>query len=48
VLRDTDGEVTRQRLDEAWSDEPQRIRCLAGLVADGLAVRTGAGTYALP
>ena len=48
VLRDTDGEVTRQRLDEAWSDEPQRIRCLAGLVADGLAVRTGVGTYALP
>jgi A/G-specific adenine glycosylase len=48
VLRDTDGEVSRQRLDEAWSDEPQRTRCLAGLVGDGLAVRTDAGTYALP
>ena len=48
VLRDTDGEVTRQRLDEAWSDEAQRTRCLAGLVGDGLAVRTDTGSYALP
>ncbi len=48
VLRDTDGEVTRQRLDAAWSDERQRTRCLAALVADGLAVRTDAGSYALP
>jgi A/G-specific adenine glycosylase len=48
VLRDTDGEVTRERLDAVWSDEPQRSRCLAALVADGLAVRTDAGTYALP
>jgi A/G-specific adenine glycosylase len=48
VLRDTDGEVTAERLAEAWPDDPQRLRCLAGLVADGLAVRTPAGSYALP
>lgn len=48
LLRDAHGEVTRQRLDAAWSDEAQRARCLAGLVADGLAVRTAAGAYALP
>jgi A/G-specific adenine glycosylase len=48
VLRDTHGEVTQQRLDAAWADETQRARCLAGLVGDGLAVRTAAGTYALP
>jgi A/G-specific adenine glycosylase len=48
VLRDTDGEVTRHRLEAAWSDEPQRSRCLAALVVDGLAVRTDAGAYALP
>jgi A/G-specific adenine glycosylase len=48
VLRDTDGEVTQQRLEAAWSDEPQRSRCLAALVVDGLAVRTDARTYALP
>jgi A/G-specific adenine glycosylase len=48
VLRDTDGEVPQQRLAAAWSDEVQRARCLAGLVADGLAVRTDAESYALP
>jgi A/G-specific adenine glycosylase len=48
VLRDTDGEVIRHRLEAAWSDEPQRSRCLAALVVDGLAVRTDSGTYALP
>ncbi|GAA2148685.1 A/G-specific adenine glycosylase [Nocardioides koreensis] len=48
VLRDTEGEVTAARLDAAWSEELQRARCLAGLVEDGLVVRTPRGTYALP
>lgn len=48
VLRDTEGAVHRSALDAAWADEAQRLRCLAGLVEDGLAVRTDAGSYALP
>lgn len=48
VVRDAVGAVTPQQLDVAWSDEVQRARCLAGLVEDGLVVRTGAGTFALP
>ena len=38
VLRDSDGPVHRSRLDAAWSEETQRIRCLASLVEDGLVV----------
>jgi A/G-specific adenine glycosylase len=48
VLRESEGAVPLGRLDAAWSESTQRIRCLAGLVEDGLAVRTDAGTYALP
>ncbi|MGZ4448244.1 MAG: A/G-specific adenine glycosylase [Nocardioides sp.] len=48
VLRDSDGPVPASRLDAAWSDEAQRVRCLASLVEDGLTVRTDAGSYALP
>lgn len=48
VLRETEGEVTQARLDAAWSEDLQRARCLAGLVEDGLVVRTPRGTYALP
>ncbi len=48
LLRDTDGVVHASRLAAAWPDDDQRERCLAGLVADGLAVRTGAAGYALP
>ena len=48
VLRDTDGPVHRSRLDAAWSEEAQRVRCLASLVEDGLVVHTGPDTYALP
>ncbi|WP_134741180.1 A/G-specific adenine glycosylase [Nocardioides sp. 503] len=47
VLRDSDGPVPTARLDAVWSDDVQRVRCLAGLVEDRLAVRTDAG-YALP
>jgi len=48
VLRDSDGPVHRSRLDAAWADETQRVRCLAGLVQDGLVVAVGPDTYALP
>ena len=48
VLRDTDGPVHRSRLDAAWAEEGQRIRCLASLVEDGLVVRSGPDAYALP
>lgn len=48
VLRDSDGPVHRSRLDAAWSEETQRVRCLASLVEDGLVAHTGPETYALP
>jgi A/G-specific adenine glycosylase len=48
VVRDAEGEVAQDRLDAAWSEELQRARCLAGLVEDGLVVRTAAGAYTLP
>ena len=48
VLRDTDGPVHQSRLDAAWAEEGQRVRCLASLVEDGLVVRSGAGSFALP
>ncbi len=48
VLRDSHGPVHRSALDAAWSDEPQRTRCLAGLLDDALVARVGPDTYALP
>jgi A/G-specific adenine glycosylase len=48
VLRDDDGPVHRSRLDAVWTEEAQRVRCLAGLVEDGLVVAAGPDTYALP
>ncbi|MGZ4502182.1 MAG: A/G-specific adenine glycosylase [Nocardioidaceae bacterium] len=48
VLRDTEGSVTRERLDAAWHDEAQRDRALAGLVADGLVAALADGRYSLP
>jgi A/G-specific adenine glycosylase len=48
VLRDHDGPVPRHVLDAAWAPDAQRIRCLAGLVEDGLAVHAGPDAYALP
>jgi A/G-specific adenine glycosylase len=48
VVRDSDGPVHRSRLDAAWSDEAQRVRCLASLLADGLLVTAGPEAYALP
>jgi A/G-specific adenine glycosylase len=48
VLRDSDTPVHRSRLDAAWSEDAQRVRCLASLVEDGLVVHAGPETYALP
>jgi A/G-specific adenine glycosylase len=47
VLRDAEGAVPRRTLDRAWDDKPQRDRCLASLVTDGLLVQVPQG-YALP
>lgn len=48
VLRESDGPVHRSRLDAVWTQEAQRIRCLASLVEDGLLVPAGPESYALP
>jgi A/G-specific adenine glycosylase len=48
VLRDSDGPVHRSRLDDAWPDQTQRVRCLASLVDDALVTHAGPDTYALP
>jgi A/G-specific adenine glycosylase len=48
VLRDSDEPVHRSRLDAVWAEEAQRVRCLAGLVDDGLVARVGGDVYALP
>ncbi|HTS95084.1 MAG TPA: A/G-specific adenine glycosylase [Streptosporangiaceae bacterium] len=48
VLRAAAGPVPQARLDAAWPDRPQRARALRALLADGLAVAPGPGTYALP
>lgn len=48
VLRDTDGPVHRSSLDAAWSDDTQRVRCLASLVEDGLVTHAGPDIYVLP
>jgi A/G-specific adenine glycosylase len=48
VLRDSHGPVHRSLLDAAWSEEDQRVRCLAGLVEDRLVVPAGPDAYALP
>jgi len=48
VLRESDGPVHRSRLDAVWSDEVQRVRCLASLVEDGLVAAVGPDAYALP
>lgn len=48
VLRDADGPVTRDALDEAWDDPEQRDRCLHTLVVDGLVEPVADGMFALP
>lgn len=46
-LRAADVPVTTGELTAVWPDGDQRTRAIAGLLSDGLAVRTDAG-YALP
>jgi A/G-specific adenine glycosylase len=48
VLRDSDGPVHRSRVDAVWPDDGQRVRCLAGLIEDGLVAQVGPETYSLP
>jgi A/G-specific adenine glycosylase len=48
VLRTELDPVPATRLGAAWDDGAQRSRCLASLIADGLAVRLPDGTYTLP
>jgi A/G-specific adenine glycosylase len=48
VLRDATGPVPRQRLDVVWSDDVQRARAIAGLVADGLVEPLDADHFTLP
>jgi A/G-specific adenine glycosylase len=48
VLREADGPVHISALESVWSEADQRVRCLASLVEDGLAVAAGPTTYALP
>ena len=47
-LRSSHSPVSAADLATAWSEPVQRERALAGLLADGLAVRQPDGTYALP
>lgn len=47
VLRDATGSVPRSALDAVWTEELQRERALASLLADGLVVRRGS-RYSLP
>ena len=48
ALRADPAPVHRSRLDAVWPHVEQRERCLAGLLADGLAVRLEGDMYALP
>jgi A/G-specific adenine glycosylase len=48
VLRSSDAPVPSDQLAAAWPDRDQRERCLASLVADGLAVVTADGEVHLP
>ncbi len=47
-LRTSHAHVSRDHLDHVWADAPQLERALAGLVADGLAVRTADDAYGMP
>lgn len=48
VLRDIDGPVPPELLDQVWDEPVQRARALDGLVADGLVDPLPDGRYALP
>jgi len=48
VLREAEGPVPQERLDEAWDEPVQRARALDALVADGLVEPLTGGRYRLP
>jgi A/G-specific adenine glycosylase len=48
VARDAHEPVHVSRLEAVWPSGEQRDRCLASLLRDGLLVRVGPDTYALP
>lgn len=48
ALRDADASVAVDELADRWPDRDQLTRCLASLVADGLAVQVAPERYALP
>ncbi len=48
VVRDAEGPVHRSRLEAEWAEEPQRARCLASLLDDGLLVQQTPDLFALP
>jgi A/G-specific adenine glycosylase len=48
VLREAPGPVAAPDVLAAWDDLPQRERALASLLDDGLVVRVGEGSLALP
>lgn len=48
LLRESRGSVDPEALAAVWHDPEQQGRCLAGLLTDGLAVRSPDGRYHLP
>jgi A/G-specific adenine glycosylase len=48
LLRNSQEPVSRGAIELAWNDASQRERALASLIDDGLVVRVGAGSIALP
>ncbi|MCU1583599.1 MAG: adenine glycosylase [Microbacteriaceae bacterium] len=48
TLRAADAPVPASTIDAVWPEAARRERALAGLIADGLVVGTGAGAYCLP
>jgi A/G-specific adenine glycosylase len=48
VLRATEDAVPRSALEVVWDASDQRDRCLESLLADGLLVRVGQDSFALP
>jgi A/G-specific adenine glycosylase len=48
VLREATAPVPADTLAAAWHDSAQRARALAALIKDGMVVRCGDGSFALP
>ena len=48
LLREAHQPVSRAAIDVVWLDADQRVRCVASLVADGLATERPDGSLSLP